>query len=251
MILEYHRPKTIDEATRLLSRVQPKTIPIGGGTSINHLSKQDVAVVDLQELGLNVIEPQANGSGWQVGAMVRLADLMHSNVLPESVKEALRLEFSSNQRNMATVGGVCAGRDARSALLTCLVTMGCLVTLSAGSEPVSLADLVGGAKFLQAGQFIQMVHFPNQEQVMVNCIARSPADRPVLIVAIARRSGEFHIGLGGFGDRPQLVYHGSDRPAALHAVHVACEGASDDWAGADYRQDVAVSSVRQLLDMMQ
>lgn len=35
MILEYHRPKTIDEALALLERDNPRTVPLGGGTTLS------------------------------------------------------------------------------------------------------------------------------------------------------------------------------------------------------------------------
>ena len=60
MILEYHRPETLDEALALLRRKEPLTFPMGGGTVLNQPSDNNYAVVDLQALGLNKIEPRGN-----------------------------------------------------------------------------------------------------------------------------------------------------------------------------------------------
>lgn len=50
MVIEYNRPKTLDEALSLLSRKGIKTLPLGGGTILNQPSTERYAVVDLQSL---------------------------------------------------------------------------------------------------------------------------------------------------------------------------------------------------------
>ena len=61
MILEYHRPETVEEALALLQRASPTTIPIGGGTSLRLLYKDcDVAAVDLQSLPFDSVEVLAD-----------------------------------------------------------------------------------------------------------------------------------------------------------------------------------------------
>jgi CO/xanthine dehydrogenase FAD-binding subunit len=64
MIVEYHRPPTLDLALQLLSRQSPVTVPMGGGTILNQPSPVPIAVVDLQEL--------ASQPGWagQVGGQL-------------------------------------------------------------------------------------------------------------------------------------------------------------------------------------
>ena len=66
MIIEYHRPNKLDEALKLLERKQPVTVPLGGGTVLNAPSEEQVAVVDLQDLGLGGIDKA--GSTLKVGA---------------------------------------------------------------------------------------------------------------------------------------------------------------------------------------
>ena len=51
MILEYHRPQTLEAALALLSRQSPLTVPMGGGSALNRPDPTPVAVVDLQALG--------------------------------------------------------------------------------------------------------------------------------------------------------------------------------------------------------
>ncbi len=58
MIVEYHRPETVEEALQLLNRQQPETLPLAGGSVINQPSTRKIAVVDLQALGLNDLREQ-------------------------------------------------------------------------------------------------------------------------------------------------------------------------------------------------
>ena len=52
MITIYHRPQTLEEALRLISRPSPRTVPLGGGTLLSHGATEALEVVDLQALGL-------------------------------------------------------------------------------------------------------------------------------------------------------------------------------------------------------
>jgi CO/xanthine dehydrogenase FAD-binding subunit len=49
MIVEYHRPESIDAALSLLNRNDPITVPLGGGTVLSRRITSDCAVVDLQK----------------------------------------------------------------------------------------------------------------------------------------------------------------------------------------------------------
>ena len=45
MIIEYHRPETIDEALDLLARSQPATVPLGGGTVLNQPMDYEIVTI--------------------------------------------------------------------------------------------------------------------------------------------------------------------------------------------------------------
>ena len=74
MISEYHRPEKLDEALKLLSRMEPNTIPLGGGSALDRFSPQSYAVVDLQSLGFNKLQQQ--GNILVIGATVSLQSLV-------------------------------------------------------------------------------------------------------------------------------------------------------------------------------
>jgi CO/xanthine dehydrogenase FAD-binding subunit len=87
MIVEYHRPETLETALDLLARPGVVTVPLGGGTILNQPSPDPVAVVDLQALGLNNLEEK-----WkklQLGATVTLQRLLDFEIVP-ALKAAIR-----------------------------------------------------------------------------------------------------------------------------------------------------------------
>ena len=76
MIIEYHRPTTLEEALSLLQRADPLTLPLGGGTVLTQASPQPVAAVDLQALGLDQIQPRGNVV--ELGAALTLQALIEA-----------------------------------------------------------------------------------------------------------------------------------------------------------------------------
>lgn len=56
MITTYRRPKTFDKAVKLLSDKSLNAVALAGGTFIKNFSEKPVTVVDLQDLGLDVVE---------------------------------------------------------------------------------------------------------------------------------------------------------------------------------------------------
>ncbi len=108
---EYVRPKTMDEALRVLTRYREKARILAGGTDLivrlkESLSKPEV-VVDLKGLdGLNKIE--LKGGLLRFGALVTFADLIDSAAIKKHCPllwEASLTVASAGVRNRATVAG--------------------------------------------------------------------------------------------------------------------------------------------------
>ncbi len=94
MIVEYHRPQSIREALILLAREQPETHPLGGGTFLNRGMDANIAVVDLQALGLSTFSKE--GNFLRVGAMVTLQELLDFTGLPDDVYRAIEHDATYN-----------------------------------------------------------------------------------------------------------------------------------------------------------
>jgi CO/xanthine dehydrogenase FAD-binding subunit len=206
MIVEYHRPDTLEQAKKLLDRKTPRTIPLGGGTVVSHPSGDPVAVVDLQALGLDKIT--GDESLVKIGSMVRLQDLVEASSLPEGLAIAARRETSINIRRAATIGGTLITSDGRSPLLGCLLALDARLFWEPGNKSIYLADWLSKEREKKPGKFISGLEFNTPDEVIYDDVARSPEDKPIAFVSAARWStGETRIVIGGAGAFPIL---GSD-----------------------------------------
>jgi len=118
MIIEYHRPKTIDETISLLSRKNPKTVVLGGGLYLNEKMKKQIAVVDIQDLGLDSID--ARGKKYILGAGVNLQQLVEMEGLPPALIGSIKQQETYNRRQVATLAGTFIVADGRSPI-TCVL----------------------------------------------------------------------------------------------------------------------------------
>ncbi len=249
MVIEYNRPKTLDEALSLLSRKGIKTLPLGGGTILNQPSTERYAVVDLQSLGLDTI--QARGNTLTLGATVTLQKALESGRLPDRLDKVIRHEASYNLRQVATLAGTLVSADGRSPFATALLALDAALEIKSASDPserISLGDLLPVRGERLAGRLITSVTLPLNIQLVYEYVSRTPEDLPIVCVALARwPSGRTRLVLGGFGEAPLLALDGPEAGGAEVAARDAYSRAGDEWASAEYRQDVAAILTRRCL----
>jgi CO/xanthine dehydrogenase FAD-binding subunit len=246
MIIEYHRPSTLDEAIKLLERETPVTVPLGGGTVLNAPSDDQVAVVDLQELGLGAIS-QA-GSTLKVGATTTLQSLLDSPDLPAALGKAINHEAAYNLRQSGTVAGALVSGGGRSPFLTAMLALDAQLLWQPGGVKQALGEFVPLRDDLRPGLLISEIHFSLQTRLAYEYVARSPADKPVVCVAVARwPSGRTRIVLGGYGDAPITAMDGEELDGAGEVAEYAFMTAQDQWASAEYRMDAAKTLVGRCL----
>jgi len=242
MITMYHRPLTLDEALDLLRR--PNTLPLGGGTMLSRSTQQALEVVDLQELGLNSIQPR--GNDLEIGATATLQDLLESEHIQEELKVAIKLEAPLNIRNSATVAGALVACDGRSTFTASLLALDARL-LIAGPE----------AKTVYLGEFLPMrnrglitsIIIPLKTKFAFETVARTPADKPIVCAALVQwPSGRTRLAIGGFGKSPSLAMDGTEADDLEVAARNACHEASDAFASAEYRTEIAATLAKRCLD---
>jgi CO/xanthine dehydrogenase FAD-binding subunit len=256
MITEYHRPKSLETALELLARPAPRTLPLGGGTVLNRPSAESFAVVDLQALKLDGVLP--SGNSLAVGAAVTLAKLADQPNLPLGLQKALALELTYNLRQAATVAGALASAGGRSGFACAMLALGAELEVRAhpslgtpGKEKLSLGELLPLRAELLRGRLITLVRIPLNVRLAYEMIARTPADLPILCVAVGQwNSGRTRVAIGGFGSAPALAMDGSTPAGAETAAQEICLAAEDEWASAEYRGEMAVVLVRRCLQKM-
>lgn len=252
MIVEYNRPKTIQEALDLLVRKEPVSVPMGGGSALNRYSLAPLAVVDLQALPLNHI--LQNGENIELGATVTLQAfydfIVETPHLPLALRAAILQEANNNLRQVATLAGTLVAATGRSPLVTVLLALDvALTTLSTkGEDVISLGDFLLVRGEYLPGRLITKIQFPCSIRLAFDYVARSPADQPIVCAALAQWPGKrTRLALGGYGLAPVLALDGTDPAGVEAAAQNAYGQAGDVWAGAAYRRDVAGVLARRCL----
>jgi CO/xanthine dehydrogenase FAD-binding subunit len=243
MIIEYHRPQTLAEALSLLARETPVTIPIGGGSAVAHSGDQQLAVVDLQALGLNAFQFQ--GSTLELGATLSLQALLeivehHPETGLAALKQVIQQEAAFNLRQIASIAGALVSSDGRSPFTTALLALDAVLQLEPGGEQVSLGDVLPLRRQKLPHRLITKVRLPTNAQLAYETVARSPLDKPIVCTAaVVWPSGRARLALGGYGEQPLLVLDGTEADGAELAASSAYSQAGDAWASAEYRSEVA------------
>jgi CO/xanthine dehydrogenase FAD-binding subunit len=247
MITAYHRPKSMDEALQLLSRPLPVTLPLGGGTLLSHHRGDDIEVVDLQALGMNTIAER--GGILEAGATVTLQQLLEMESCPPALVAALRLEAPLNLRNSSSLAGTLVTADGRSTLTAALLALDAqLVLRLASAESLGLGEFLPGRGHITPGYLITAVTWHRATLLEFEHVARTPADRPIVAVAVARwTSGRTRVAVGGWGSAPLLAMDGPESDGAEEAVRNACHEASDPWGSANYRMEIGAVLARRCL----
>jgi CO/xanthine dehydrogenase FAD-binding subunit len=237
MIEDYIRPASIAEAVSLLSDKTKVLKPLGGGTSISREKNKQFGVVDLQGLGLDHLEQ--TGQHIKAGAATKLKTFLgHSAVHPE-IQRSILMDTTDNIRNAASFGGWLISSDGRSVFSTVMLALDASMTWEPGGISIQMGDWLPLRRKEAPGVLMTEVNWPVQPYVAFEYVARSPKDRPILIVAVAQwRSGRTRIALGGFGVTPIIAMDGPDDSGADVASRDAFYKAGDQWASAQYRREV-------------
>jgi CO/xanthine dehydrogenase FAD-binding subunit len=254
MISEYHRPQTVEEALRLLARPDPRTVVLGGGLYLNQgpPSLDPVAVVDVQEMGLDTIE--SRGHTLTLGAAVTLRDYLDAEGVPPVIKAVIPKETGYNRRQVATFAGTLITADGRSPLAAVLMAFDPLLTLLRdGAEPeeIPLGDFLPLREEHLQGGLVTQITLSSRTKVAYEQVARTPVDRPIVCAAVGKwPSGRTRVILGGYGKSPRMVLDGTDQEGAAAAARDSYQDAEDEWSSAAYRSDVAAILVERCLQQV-
>jgi len=250
MITTYHRPKTLDEALTLLT--QPNTLPLGGGTLLSKPIADSIQAVDLQLLGLDTLTK--NGNNIELGATLTLQSLFESEHCPEALKPALKLEAPLNIRNSATVVGTLVSCDGRSTFASMLLAMDAKIeqAILDGSKIDYRNTNIGDFLPLRSTQLITKIVLPLNIKLAFEYVSKTPADKPLVCAALAQwNSGRTRLALGGYGKSPMLGMDGTESEGIETAAKNAFHEATDEYASAEYRMDVAAILAKRCILRLQ
>lgn len=251
MITTYHRPKTLDEALTLIAH--PNRLPLGGGTLLSHAPLADpVEVVDLQSLSLDSI--QKSGNVLEIGATVTLQGLLENEDCPDALKSALKLEAPLNLRNSATVAGTLVSCDGRSTFASMMLALDAkinVVSKQKAEETINIGDFLPLREQIR-GKLITKFIIPLNAKLAFEYVSRTPADKPIVCAALAQwNSGRTRLVVGGYGKSPILAMDGTESEGLETAARNAFHEATDEWASAEYRMDIAATLAKRFLENIQ
>jgi putative selenate reductase FAD-binding subunit len=247
MITTYHRPKTLDEALTLLT--QPNRTPLGGGTLLSRPTADSIEVVDLQSLSLDTVKK--NGNNLEIGATATLQQLLDSELCPDALKSALKLEAPLNIRNSATAAGTLVAADGRSPFATSLLALDAKIEQAGLNNSTIEYQITNIGDFLplRSSNLITRIILPLNTRLAFQYVSRTPADKPIVCAALAQwNSGRARLALGGYGKSPLLAMDGTESDGAETAARNAYHEAADEWASAEYRMDVAATLAKRCLE---
>ena len=240
----------MQEALGLIARPTPLTLPLGGGTLLSHGGGEAVEVVDLQALGLDQITEK--GNSLEVGGTATLQGLFEHTSSNTAMRKAIKLEAPLNLRNAATVAGTIVSCEGRSTFVTALMALDAKLSMfgvrgGAATDETSLG--IGDFLPLRPRGLITKITLPVQAKLAFEYVARTPADKPIVCVALAQwPSGRTRVAVGGFGAAPRLAMDGTEAEGIETAAQNACHDAKDEWGSAEYRMDVAATLARRCLE---
>ena len=265
-LAEYHKPTTLDEALKLLRRTRIKTVPLAGGTSLVPEAAPDVqAVVDLSALDLSFIktsEVSDNLLGLEIGATARLQALAdHEAVRAYAdgvLVKAILDSAARHTREAATLAGSIVAAPGNSPLFTALLALGARLMVRAArgtrEDEVALPYWMPQPRSLILR--VVLPALPASSHAAYEKIARTPADRPIVCVAV-RASVEhsqlrdIHLALGGVADKPILISHAAGTIEDLAQLAVSAVTPPDDYfASADYRREMIGVLVKRTLSSL-
>jgi CO/xanthine dehydrogenase FAD-binding subunit len=237
MITCYYRAQTLEEALKLLKL--PDTRPLGGGTLLTQHSDESFSVVDLQSIGLDTL--RKSGDNLNIGATVHLQELLENKYTSQALKTAIELEAPLNLRNQGTVAGVLVACDGRSTFGTVMLALDAVCFLNDGKQStIRFGDLLPLKNNLLGGKIITKFEIPLNCKLAFQVVSRTPADKPVVCVALAQwPSGRTRLAQGGWGTSPTLAMDGNEAGGLEEAARNSFSEAADDWASAEYRMEIA------------
>jgi CO/xanthine dehydrogenase FAD-binding subunit len=246
MIVEYYRPKDITETLNLLANSPIKVVLMGGGTAIDRYSPEPFAIIDLQEVGLEVI--QARGSVFEIGATATLQSLLERREIQDALRKSIRQEAALNLRQVGTVAGTLIAADGRSPFTTATYALDAVLNLMPDEEKKPLGSVLPLQRKDLLKRLVISITIPLNVKLAFEYVARTPADQPIVCAGVAIwPSGRTRVVLGGFGEAPVLAMDGTNSAGAEAAAGDAYSHAGDQWASALYRQEVAKVLVNRCL----
>lgn len=243
--LTYARPVNWDELEELQKEFKGEIMYLAGG-DYHPKAKDGISIlVDLQELDLGLVE--CSEDGITLGGLVTLREL-GDVIESQDLLEAISIEAGLNLRNSLSLTNYVKSSHGRSSVQICLNAMETEYHIAGEAEFQKYSPAL---QALLPDNFIEAIRVTNPISLAFASAARSPKDQPVVAVAASKRSdSRIHVACGGsVGLLAEFdLFTGEDDGAST--IRMIYKDVNDEWAGAEYRQEVATVLLSRCLQKL-
>ena len=186
----------------------------------------------------------------EIGAAATLQDLFKSEYIPDALKAALKLEAPLNIRNAATVAGTLIASDGSSTFASTILALDARLSIQPNNEEIEIGNFLPLQNEMLQGKLITAITIPLNANLTFESVARTPSDKPIVCAALSQwPSGRTRLVLGGYGKVPLLAMDGTEADGLEEAARNVFHEATDEWASAEYRMDVATTLAKRCLEV--
>lgn len=244
-IMQYLRPDSLSEALLLKEQYGDRAKLLFGGDFKPSLEEKLEVLIDLQNAGLDEVE--WNESGLKIGGLASLKSLEESLQLAD-FSEALSIEFGLNVRNSLSLSNFLAWANGRSPVLCCLLALNTQVISLKRPEEVLLATCL---QEKSQDDHVVGIRIPDPHTLAFESVGRTPKDLPIVCVAASKSSDSvITVASGGTVEsNPGFNLHNFDDDGLVE-IKSALADAEDEWASAEYRQDVGAVLLSRTLQKL-
>src|SRR5688500_17589303 len=201
---EYHRPSSTKEALSLGSGKEEARYLAGGQSLAQAMKLRLSSPSDLIYLGTikDLVGIKASGSGVEIGAMTRHADVASSSVVQKAIPALASLAgiIGDRQvRHMGTIGGSLANNDPAADYPAAALGLG--ATITTNKRKIEADKFFKGLyeTVLEPGELITSVAFPAPKRAAYMKF-KNPASRFAMVgVFVADFGGSVRVGVTGAG----------------------------------------------------
>lgn len=243
----YHRPKSLAEAARLLAGNDEAKLVAGGMTLIPTLKQRLARPTDLVDLAAiaELRGIKRDGNALVIGAMTPHADVAASAEVKKAIPALAHLADligDPQVRNRGTLGGSISNADPAADYPAGVVGLG--ATVVTNNRKIAADEFFKGLfeTALEPGEIVTSVSFPVPEKAGYAKFPNPASRYAVVGVFVARTGGGVRVAVTGAGPsvfrakEMEAALAKDFSPKALDGIKVAAKGLNSDiHASAEYR----------------
>jgi aerobic carbon-monoxide dehydrogenase medium subunit len=201
---EYHRPSSSKDAIALAGKKDEARYLAGGQSLVQAMKLRLSSPSDLIDLGAlkDLAFVKASGSGVEIGAMTRHADVASSSLVQKTIPALASLAGMIGDRqvrHMGTIGGSLANNDPAADYPAAVLGLG--ATITTNKRKIEADSFFKGLyeTALEPGELITSVAFPAPKRAAYMKF-KNPASRFAIVgVFVADFGGKVRVGVTGAG----------------------------------------------------